>query len=71
MYTYMCVYNACTVLSLATQLCLTLCSPTDCSPPGSSVHGDSTGKNTGLGCQALLIYMHTYLHDIYRIIGYI
>ena len=21
------------------QLCLTLCSPTDCSPPGSSVHG--------------------------------
>ena len=24
---------------LATQLCLTLCDPTDCSPPGSSVHG--------------------------------
>ena len=22
-----------------TQLCLTLCNPTDCSPPGSSVHG--------------------------------
>ena len=22
-----------------TQLCLTLCDPTDCSPPGSSVHG--------------------------------
>ena len=21
------------------QLCLTLCDPTDCSPPGSSVHG--------------------------------
>ena len=23
---------------LVVQLCLTLCSPTDCSPPGSSVH---------------------------------
>ena len=23
---------------LATQLCRTLCDPTDCSPPGSSVH---------------------------------
>ena len=26
----------------------------DCSPPGSSVHGDSPGKNTGMGCCALL-----------------
>ena len=26
----------------------------DCSLPGSSVHGDSPGKNTGLGCHALL-----------------
>ena len=23
-------------------------------PPGSSVHGDSPGKNTGVGCHALL-----------------
>ena len=23
------------------------CDPVDCSPPGSSVHGDSPGKNTG------------------------
>ena len=28
-----------------TQLCPTLCDPMDCSPPGSSVHGDSPGKN--------------------------
>ena len=28
-------------------LCLTLCGPMDCSPPGSSVHGGSLGKNTG------------------------
>ena len=26
----------------------------DCSPPDSSVHGDSPGKNTGVGCHALL-----------------
>ena len=26
----------------------------DCSPPGSSVLGDSLGKNTGVGCRALL-----------------
>ena len=27
------------MLCLLTQLCLTLCDPMDCSPPGSSVHG--------------------------------
>ena len=26
----------------------------DCSPPGSSIHGDSPGKHAGVGCQALL-----------------
>ena len=26
----------------------------DCSLPVSSVHGDSPGKNTGVGCHALL-----------------
>ena len=36
------------------QSCPTLCDPMDCSPPGSSVHGDSPGKNTGGGCDALL-----------------
>ena len=28
--------------------CLTLCKPMDYSPPGSSVHWDSPGKNTGV-----------------------
>ena len=32
----------------------TLCDPVDCSLPGFSVHGDSPGKNTGMGCHALL-----------------
>ena len=30
------------------------CDPMDCSLPGHSVHGDSPGKNTGVGCHALL-----------------
>ena len=34
--------------------CLTLSDPMGCSPPGSSVHGDSPGKNTGVGCHVLL-----------------
>ena len=36
------------------KLCPSLCDPMDCSPPGSSVHGDSPSKNTGVGCHALL-----------------
>ena len=31
----------------------------DCSPPGSSVHGDSPSKNTGVGCHALLQILPT------------
>jgi len=39
---------------LVAQSCPTLCNPVDSSLPGSSVHEDSPGKNTGLGCHALL-----------------
>ena len=42
------------LLCLVTQSCLTLCDPMDCSPASSSVHGDSPGKNTGVGCHAIL-----------------
>ena len=35
------------------QLCLTLCNPSDWSVPGSSLW-DFPGKNTGVGCHALL-----------------
>ena len=38
------------VKALVTQLCPTLCDPLEHSLPGSSVHGDSPGKNTGVGC---------------------
>ena len=42
----------CAVLCLVDQLCPTL-DPMDCSPSGSSVHGDFPGKNIGVGCHAL------------------
>ena len=41
-------------MCLVTQSCRTLCNPVDGSPPGSSVHGDSPDKSTGVDCQALL-----------------
>ena len=41
-----------TVLCVVTQPCPTLCDPMGCSPPGSSVQGDSPGKNAGVGCHA-------------------
>ena len=41
-------------LCLVGQSCPTLCDPMGCRPPRASVHGDSPGKNTGVGCQALL-----------------
>ena len=44
---------ACGVLRLVIQSCSTLCNPMDYGSPGSSVHGDSPGKNTGVSCHAL------------------
>ena len=43
---YMCKQNIAQVL----QLCQTLCDGVDYGPPGSSVYGDSSGKNTGVRC---------------------
>ena len=44
------------VCSLFVQsLCrVRLCNPVNHSPPGSSVHGDPPGKNTGVDCHVLL-----------------
>ena len=56
-----CAAGLCSVMSNALW-------PMDCSPPGSFVLGDSPGKNTGLGCHALLqgkirsIYTHTHIY---------
>ena len=48
---------------LVAQLFLTLCDPEDSSPPGSSVHEDSPGRNTGVGCHA--IYVYIYINGAY------
>ena len=47
---YIVLYAVC----LVARSCLILCEPMDCSPPGFSFRGDSPGKNTGVGCHALL-----------------
>ena len=45
------ICNSAAVLCLVAQSCSILFDPMDCSPPGTSVHGDSPGKNTsGLPC---------------------
>ena len=47
------LYSLYPVQCLVTQSYPTFGNPIDYSAPGSSVHGDSLGRNTGLGCQAL------------------
>ena len=46
-------YTVCAVCFVP-QSCPTLCDSMDCSLPGSSVHGDSPGKNTRVGSFSLL-----------------
>ena len=41
--------TACFLLCLVAHLCPTLFDTMDCSPPGSSIHGDFPGKDTGVG----------------------
>ena len=48
-YKTMCYAVLCLVFSR-----VWLCDPMDCRPPGSSIHGDSPGKTTGVGCHDLL-----------------
>ena len=43
-----------TAAAKSLQLCLTLCDPTDSSPPGPPRPWDSPGKSTGGGCHCLL-----------------
>ena len=41
-------------VKLVAQLCPSLCNPMDGNLPGSSVHGNFSGKNTRVGSHALL-----------------
>ena len=45
-----------TVLCLVAQSCLSLCDPMNCSLPGSSVHGDSPGKNREMQIKTTVRY---------------
>ena len=44
----------CLCVCLVIHSCLTLYNPMDYSLPGTSVRGDSPGKNTKMGCHVLL-----------------
>ena len=47
------LWRTSSVVCMCVQLCKAPWNPMDCSLPGSSVHGDSPGKNTGVGCDFL------------------
>ena len=49
---------------VVTQSRATLCDPMDCSLPATSVHGDSPGKNTGVGCHFLFQVMKSKAIEI-------
>ena len=49
-----CLLTGKQVNELSRLSCPTLCNPMDSNLPGSSIHGDSPGKITGLGCHAFL-----------------
>ena len=48
------IYTFKKALCLVAQSCSTLYDPMDCSQPGFSGHGDSPGKNTGVGNLSLV-----------------
>ena len=52
--TLLLLFSHCAVLSHSVMSNSVMSDSMDCSPPDPSVHGDSSGKNTGVGCHALL-----------------
>ena len=55
--------NRCAAAAKSLQLCLTLCDPKDCSPPGSSVPGILQARILdGVGCHFLL--QNRYISDL-------
>ena len=50
------------VCAKSLQLCLTLCDPMDCSPPGFSVHGDFPGKIISNRPQFQTIHLLKWIH---------
>ena len=54
MYIFLLTLSKRKVKVKVSQSCSALCNPMDCSLPDFSVHGDSPGKNTGVGSHFLL-----------------
>ena len=54
LHMYVNLHKQTCTLCLVTQSCPTLYDPMNCSPPGSSVHGDSSGKDTEVCFHVLL-----------------
>ena len=54
MYTFVGLQLGACVCVLIARSCPAFCDPIDCSPPDSSIRGVFPGKNTGVGCPALL-----------------
>ena len=54
MYTYTHYIYLCWAVLSCSVISDSLCDPMDCSPAGSSVHGDSLDKSNGISCHALL-----------------
>ena len=51
------IQYACVPVCEVAQSCLTLCNHMDCSLPGSSVHWDSPGKDTGVSSHFFFQYI--------------
>ena len=62
-------WTVCCVLRSVALSCLTLCDPMDCSPPGSSVHGNSLGKNIDSGLPLPGIFLNQGGVQVSRIAG--
>ena len=56
------IYVCVCVCVWSAQLSLTPCHPTDCSPPGSSVHGILQARILGMGCHYLFRYVCIYVY---------
>ena len=67
---FVCFLMRARVRAQSLQTCVTLGAPMDCSLPGSSVHGDSPGKNTGVFCHFLLhcFLMTTCIWNIWTLV---
>ena len=56
--------SPCATMHAYVQSCPALCNPMDYNPPDPSVHGDSPGKNTRVGCHFLFQCLYQFSHSV-------